>query len=111
MNSLEKLQINYPIGKKVFVRSNEPEPLVVAEIIDYTTISKSNGPVLVLKDCANEKIFFTLSTDLHFWDPRKEALLRSMTWDQQYMILNRYHYLTEEDVVRKNSKEYQEKIK
>ena len=93
MNAVE---INYPIGTKVIIRSNEPEPLYVGHITSYE--ERFNEPIITLESgqevlCGGSIAWYT--------EERYKALCK-LTWDEQYNVMSKFDCITASDVARKN---------
>lgn len=88
---IEATQINYPIGKKVIVRSNEPNDLIIGKVIGYEQIHKKL--LLVIEDCKNKKIIMPLdNTPAIYCKERHESLMK-LNWAEQWNVMSKNHYV------------------
>lgn len=102
----EKLLCNYPVGRKVIIRSNEPGPLMIATVSGHIRITQAQELVCTFKEegTGKETIFF--GGNPMYWCQEREDALNKLTWDEQYNVSTKYHWLKKEECERKNSPEY-----
>jgi len=88
-----KLKINYPLGTKIIVLSNEPyskenfNKLIIAEVVGYEEITKAKKPVLLYTEIGDNKISFCNGI-IAYHNDRLEKLLNSHTWYDRYNLLS-----------------------
>jgi hypothetical protein len=80
------LKTNYPIGTVVIVRSNEPGPYTVAEVVGYIQVTKSKELCLDLVDKKTGKEFITFSDTPMYWSEELEKALSKLEWNEQWNI-------------------------
>ena len=104
------LQINFPIGTKVILVGNEPGPLTVAEVFGYErlTIAKELDIVYIIP--ATGKQFYSFTSPI-YWTQEREDALNKLTWDERYNVTTRFSGIDKEDAARKNTPEYQNRLK
>lgn len=105
----EKLRCNYPIGKKIIFRSNEPGPFQVGTVSGYVRITQAQELTLTYTDATGkEKIL--LAENPMYWCQEREDALNKLTWDEQWNVTTKYWHLHKEEAERKNSPEYLNRI-
>jgi polynucleotide 5'-kinase involved in rRNA processing len=86
----KRTKVNYPIGSKVIIRSNENEPYEIGNIVDYVNITKARNLFPVIS--VNEKNFICLGIIRHY---SKEIcnILDKLTPKEQWNILSEFNTL------------------
>jgi hypothetical protein len=103
-NEEDRVYINYPIGQKVIVRSNEPDELVIGDVVDYEVMK--NRVFLVVKNDKTGEKTISLNNKPPYWSPDRESALRKLNWCEQWNVMTQYTDMTEEDMLHKESPEY-----
>lgn len=101
-----KLKINYPINQKVILRSNEPNDLIIGEVVDYNLHENSNQIFLVIKDIKTNEILYPFDKEPPYWTEEREKALNKLSWDEQWNVLTKYYSITKESKEIKESDEY-----
>lgn len=87
---IESTRINYPIGKKVIIRSNEPNDLVVGTVVGYEQFNTKL--LLLIEDCKTKEIIMPLDNQpAIYYKERYDALLK-LNWAEQWNVMSKNHY-------------------
>lgn len=104
---MKKLQVNYPIGTKIIVISNEPyqhgdfNEICVGEVLAYDAITMSGQPVIIYKDERADEEFMSLSEPMYYSQELFDSLSK-LTWDERWNIYSRgVSIISKEDAKRK----------
>ena len=101
----ERTYINYPKGRKVILRSNEPGELVIGPIVGYEECH--NRVFLQIHDEKTGKIIMSLDNNPAYWNPSREKALRKLDWCEQWNAMTKYDTeMDEEHQKYKESPEY-----
>jgi hypothetical protein len=104
--AIASAQFNYPLGWKVIVRSNEPEPLRVGHVVDHKRCGITNNSLLFgVKDEATGSVFYTMVHPAH-WSAARESALRKLDWAEQYNVMSKYDTISRECQLEKESSDY-----
>lgn len=104
--SLNRMFKNYPIGQRVIIRSNEPEDLIVAKVIDY--VPCHNGQTfLKLQNLDSGEQLMNFDTSPPYWTAEREIALRKLNWAEQWNVMTKFIDISLEEQHRKESAEYQ----
>lgn len=97
-----RVEINYPIGQRVIIRSNEPGDLFIGDVISYRE-SKSNGLYLTIQD-DNGAVITTFDQSPPYWSYEREAALRKLNWAEQWNVMSKYYDISvDHQIARENA--------
>lgn len=89
-----KITVNYPVGTKIILRSNEPDELVIGEVVGYW---RNNDQVfLSIKDAEIGVVYNSICTEPPYWSKEREAALRKLNWAEQWNVMSKYYDIDEE---------------
>jgi len=83
-----KNEINYPIGSKVIVRSNESEKLWHGEVVDFEKVGPTSIPIVV--ETGKKMKWVVFGVVAHYSDARWKAL-RKLKPSEQWLAMTRHH--------------------
>jgi len=92
-NEMSELKVNYPLGTKIIVLSNEPyskenfNKLIIAEVVGYEELTKAKKPVLLYTEIGDNKVLFCNGI-IAYHNNRLEKLLNSHSWYDRYNLLS-----------------------
>lgn len=104
-HAAKRVYANYPIGKKVIVRSNEPDDLFIGKVTGYWVHEKSQQVFLIITDESGKEIS-PMDNSPFYWTKEREAALRKLSWDEQWNCLSKYHSISKQTKLSKESPEY-----
>ena len=81
-------ETNYPIGSRVIVRSNNDEPLMIGELVEWPAFgsNEASTPIPVVKDEENGEKFFCMGVMCHY-DEKLITALDKLTPAEQWNVL------------------------
>lgn len=105
---IRRAEVNFPVGKKVIIRSNEPDPLFIGLVSGYELIQMKLQKVMLVKiTSASGQTIQQPHTSLIPWAQEREDALNKLSWDEQWNVVSRFHTIHKKDIERKNSTQYQ----
>lgn len=105
-----RIKMNYPVGTKVIVRSNEPDDLFIGEVVGYQHHEKSDKYYLIIQDKVTGQEICPLDQAPPYWTKEREAALRKLNWAEQWNVLSKYYDIDEEHQKYKESFEYENRL-
>jgi hypothetical protein len=105
-----RVTMNYPIGQKVIVRSNEPDDLFIGKVVNYMVHEKSNKTFLIIEDSDGKQIC-PLDRSPSYWTQERENALRKLNWAEQWNVMSKYYDIDISHQQYKESDEYQNRNK
>ena len=85
--------INYPVGTKVILRSNEPNDLVIGHVISHLDIAPHREILITVKDDKTEKEITTLNPKPAIWSQEAEDALLKLNWAEQWNVMSSGNYI------------------
>lgn len=83
----KSLMVNFPIGQRVVVRSNEDDPLLIGTVSGYENFGRNRLFCLVKNDAGDEYIAFGV---IHHYSPGKVEALNKLTPREQWNVMAIY---------------------
>ena len=85
----DSMKVNYPIGSKIIIRSNqEDEPYEIGTIKEYVYITKDNNMVPIIK--INSEEYFAMGIMRHYSETLCK-ILDKLTPKEQWNILSEFN--------------------
>jgi hypothetical protein len=96
----KRILMNYPIGTRIISQSNEPDPLLIGNVVSHEKIH--HGIMLMIENDEGRR-FTLLDKALALWAQEREDALRKLEWNERYNVMSKYQYFVTDEV--KNHKE------
>lgn len=101
-----RVKVNYPIGTKVIIRSNEPDDLLIGLVVEHVLHENSGSLYLKIKEESTGNFYCPLDNEPPYWTEDREKALRKLNWAEQWNVLCKYADIDLEHQAYKESAEY-----